>query len=83
MLFFYYNNINIYFSDIYGIAREKAKKAEVTSELTSDAGNDGNIRAKRKIFPKKFSSSDEDTEELTTIRMPPIIKSLYSVLNVL
>ncbi|XP_029170533.1 uncharacterized protein LOC114940175 isoform X2 [Nylanderia fulva] len=62
--------------DNYKTAREKAKKAELTSELNSETDN----ISKRKIIPKKFfSSSDESTEECTKLRTPPIMNTQKSL----
>ncbi|XP_011687471.1 PREDICTED: uncharacterized protein LOC105449785 [Wasmannia auropunctata] len=62
--------------DNYGTAREKAKKAEFTSELTSD--NDNNKNTKRKINRRKFSSSSDDSvEEHTKLSTPPVMQGLF------
>ncbi|XP_011858903.1 PREDICTED: uncharacterized protein LOC105556420 isoform X2 [Vollenhovia emeryi] len=58
--------------DNYKTAREKAKKAELTSELNSDTDNNNVPNRKRKIIPKNFSSSsDESAEECAKLRTPP------------
>ncbi|XP_018398299.1 PREDICTED: uncharacterized protein LOC108776242, partial [Cyphomyrmex costatus] len=58
--------------DNYQTAREKAKKAEFTSELTSDTDN--NKISKRKVIRKKFSSSSDSLAEDTVLRTPPVMQ---------
>ncbi|KYQ51476.1 hypothetical protein ALC60_09421 [Trachymyrmex zeteki] len=61
--------------DNYRIAREKAKKAEFTSELASDTDN--NKIPKRKVIQKKFSSSSDSLAEDTVLRTPPVMQVVH------
>ncbi|XP_025264893.1 uncharacterized protein LOC112638077 [Camponotus floridanus] len=53
--------------DNYKTAREKAKKAELTSELNSDTDYDV---TKRKIIPREISSSSSSDESLQKCKLP-------------
>lgn len=59
-----------YFLDDYMIARNKAKKAEVTSDLNSDGE-----KKLRKLSKKKCFDSDSDAEsgELSQLPPPPVL----------
>jgi len=70
------------FSDSYSKAREKAKKAEYTSELNSDTDNnkrDG-IKKKFKKLKQHNSSSEEsisDEDEFTELPTPPLMQRKF------
>ncbi|XP_056635961.1 uncharacterized protein LOC130901655 [Diorhabda carinulata] len=53
-------------TDDYKIAEKKIKKAEITSDLTTDAEESAIISPRRKIRPKKFSTDDEQEEVLSS-----------------
>jgi len=68
------------FLDSYSKAREKAKKAEYTSELNSDTDNNNKRNGKKKKFKKlkqHNSSSEEsisDKDEFTELPTPPLMR---------
>lgn len=56
-----------YFLDNYVVARNKAKKAEVTSDLNSDEE-----KQHRKLSKKKcFDSDDSEAESVEASQLPP------------
>lgn len=87
IIVFCHFNVNIYFnsykylfvfSDNYETTREKTKKAELTSELSTDTDNDNDNGRKRKIIRKKFSSSsDVENVEHTKLRTLPAMQGWF------
>jgi len=68
------------FLDSYSKAREKAKKAEYTSELNSDKDNNNKRNGIKKKLKQHNSSSEEsisDEDEFTELPTPPLMQRKF------